>query len=74
MLNVSLMFSNDLELNSKKMLKLDTYGYCQKNFDVLELVCTQGMKHYSQLLSVVDNKIDEFFYQEHFNEMRWYDI
>ena len=56
------------------MLKLDTYGYCQKNFDVLELVCTQGMKHYSQLLGVVDNKIDEFFYQEHFNEMRWYDV
>lgn len=56
------------------MLKLDTYNYCQRNFDVLELVCTQGMKHYNQLLSVVDNKIDEFFYQEHFNEMRWYDV
>jgi hypothetical protein len=25
-------------------------------------------------LSIVDNQIDEFFYQEHFNEMKWYDV
>lgn len=68
------MFSNDLELKYNKMLKRDEYNYCRKNFEVLELVCTQGMKHYNQLLSVVDNKIDKFFYQEHFNEMRWYDV
>ncbi len=56
------------------MLKIDTYGYCQKNFEVLELVCTDGMKYYNHLLSIVDNQIDEFFYQEHFNEMKWYDV
>ena len=68
------MFSNDSEQKSKTMLKPDTYGYCQKNFEVLELVCTQGMKHYNNLLNDVDNEIDEFFYQEHFNEYKWYDV
>lgn len=68
------MFSNDLELKQRKMLKLDNYNYCRKNFEVLELVCTQGMKHYNHLLSVVDNKVDEFYYQEHFNEYKWYDV
>lgn len=56
------------------MLELDKYRYCQTNFEVLELVCTQGMKHYNQLLSEVDNEIDEFFIKEHFNEMKWYDV
>lgn len=56
------------------MLKLDKYNYCQKNFDVLELVCTQGMKHYNKLLNEVDNEVDEFFYREHFDEMKWYDV
>lgn len=68
------MFSKDLELLWKKMLELDKYRYCQTNFEVLELVCTQGMKHYNQLLSEVDNEIDEFFIKEHFNEMKWYDV
>ena len=56
------------------MLQIDTYGYCQKNFEVLELVCTQGMKYYNHLLSVVENEVEEFFYREHFNEYKWYDI
>lgn len=56
------------------MLKLDKYGYCQKNFEVLELVCTQGMKYYNNLLCDVSDPILKFFYQEHFNEYKWYDV
>jgi hypothetical protein len=56
------------------MLKIDTYNYCQKSLDVLELVCTQGMKYYSNLLSISTDEIDIFFYQEHFNEYKWYDV
>ena len=56
------------------MLTLDKYNYCQRSFDVLELVCTQGMKQYNHLLNTTTNEIDLFFYQEHFNEFKWYDV
>jgi hypothetical protein len=56
------------------MLKIDTYNYCQKCFEVMELVCTQGMKEYNHLLSITTDEIELLFYQEHFNEYKWYDV
>jgi hypothetical protein len=56
------------------MLSPDTKGICQKEFDYLEEVCSIWMQHYNFMLSNADNEIDAFFYREHFNEVKWYDV
>ncbi len=57
------------------MLKFDSQNLMQKDFDLLEMICTSWMEHYNFMLSLPGNTdIDNFFYQEHFNEVKWYDV
>ena len=57
------------------MLSFDKNYSIQHNFDCLELVCKTWMGHYNFMLGLISNtEIDNFFYQEHFNEFKWYDV
>ncbi len=57
------------------MLTFDKHNIMQKNPDVMEFVCTTWMEHYNFMLSIIGNtEVDNFFYQEHFNEVKWYDV
>lgn len=57
------------------MLILDKKNLMQKNPDCLEAVCTYWMRYYTYKLSQQENTdVENFFYQEHFNEVKWYDI
>ena len=57
------------------MLILDSLNLMQTNPDCLEAVCIYWMKYYTNKLNSKENtEIDNFFYQEHFNEVKWYDV
>jgi hypothetical protein len=57
------------------MLTYDKDNQMQKDFDYLEFVCTSWMEHYNFLLSLPYNTdADKLFYQDHFNQMKWYDV
>jgi hypothetical protein len=45
------------------------------DFDMIEFVCKSWMEHYNFMLSLPGNsEVEKFFYQEHFNEYKWYDV
>ncbi len=57
------------------MLSFDNEYIIQKDFDCLEIVCKTWMQHYNFMLTLTSNtEVDNFFYQEHFNEFKWYDV
>jgi hypothetical protein len=57
------------------MLSFDKNYSMQHNFDCLEVVCKTWMGHYNFMLGLISNtETDNFFYQEHFNEFKWYDV
>ena len=56
------------------MLTNDKNHLLQKDFEYMESVCMIWMDHYNFTLSIVNNEVDEFFYREHFNEFKWYDV
>lgn len=59
----------------KTMLVLDRFNLMSTNPDCLEAVCVYWMKHYTNKLNLKQNtEIDNLFYQEHFNEVKWYDV
>lgn len=70
------MFLNVLESFLKNdMLILDELKLMQTDSNCLEAVCTYWMKYYTYKLNQKENtEIDNFFYQEHFNEVKWYDV
>lgn len=55
------------------MLIFDKTGLMQKDFDFLQEVCEIWMKHYNFVISTSSNDSDEEYYQERFNEFRFYD-
>lgn len=57
-----------------EMLTPDKNHLLQKDFEYMEFVCMMWMYHYNFMLSVYNTETDEFFYQEHFNEYKWYDV
>ena len=57
------------------MLKYDPNNLMQKDFDLLQMICTSWMDHYNFMLSLAGNtEIDNYYYQEHFNQVKWYDV
>ena len=56
------------------MLTNDKNHLIQKDFEYMEDVCMLWMSHYNFMLSIYNTEIDQFFYQEHFNEYKWYDV
>lgn len=57
------------------MLFPDKDNLMQKNPEVMQLVCATWMEHYNFMLSVIGNtEVDNFFYQEYFDEFKWYDV
>jgi len=57
------------------MLSFDKDYAMQHDFDCLESVCRTWMEHYNFMLTLISNtEVDNCFYQEHFNEMKWYDV
>ena len=57
------------------MLILDSEHIYQKYPDCLENVCRSLMEHYNFLLSLPGNtEVDNFFFQEEFDEFKFYDV
>jgi hypothetical protein len=57
------------------MLTRDVGNYFQKNPEALELTCGTWMQYYSYMLGLIgDDKIYNYYFQEHFNEVKWYDV
>lgn len=57
------------------MLKYDSSNIMQKDSEFLEMVCKTWMEHYNFMLGLVCNtEIDNYYFQEHFNEFKWYDV
>jgi hypothetical protein len=57
------------------MLTKDAENYLQKNPEALELICKTWMEHYNFMLGLIGNsEVDTYYYQEHFNEFKWYDV
>ena len=57
------------------MLSFDKDSQIQKDFDLLEMICTSWMEHYNFMLGLPHNTdVEKFFYQEHLNQVKWYDV
>jgi hypothetical protein len=57
------------------MLILDRDNVYQKHYDCLKNVCYLLMDHYNFMLGLPHNtEIDNFFFQEEFDEFKFYDV
>lgn len=55
------------------MLFFDKTGLIQKDFEYMDQVCRIWMGHYNFMISISSNDSDKEYYQERFNEFRFYD-
>ena len=64
----------------KKLAELEvwqmlTYQQISLDFDMIEMICKSWMEHYNFLLGLPGNtEVDNFFYQEQFDQFKWYDV
>ena len=57
------------------MPTLDSAGLCQKYPSCLESSCRLLMEHYNYMLSCsLNTEVDNFFYQEEFDQYKFYDV
>jgi hypothetical protein len=56
------------------MLTLDSASVYQKDYQILDMICMSFMEHYNFMLGLPFNtEVDNFFFQEEFDQYKLYD-
>jgi hypothetical protein len=57
------------------MLILDSANVCQNDYQILDMICRSFTDHYNFLLglSSLNTEVDNFFFQEEFDQYKLYD-